>query len=234
VSAQIKRLQFLLGVAGTRHEMLIRLGTPSDCIASILPGILAQFRKRWPDVRSIVRTDIFDSLLRQLYSGELDIFAGLSLTPPLDARHRWAEELVWVCGAESEFNLSGSVPLVSHGEASVYHRLAVTALKMAGLDWEDVFTGPSTTSLTGAVVAGLGVMALTRRRAHDFGSRVWDDASLPKLPDLYSGICIREGGARAAYEQLADEIGAVVNASRGGIRRILTVADQPSKTGSAA
>jgi len=80
--------------------------------------------------------------------------------------------VVRVCGAEIEFNLSGSVLLVSHGELSVYHRLAVTALKMAGLNWEDVFTGPSTTSLTGAVVAGLGVMALTRRRAHDFGSRV--------------------------------------------------------------
>lgn len=39
---------------------------------------------------------------------------------------------------------------------------------------------------------------------------IWEDAPLPKLPDLYSGVYIREGGARAAYEQLADEIAVVL------------------------
>ncbi len=102
------------------------------------------------------------------------------------------------------------VPLVSYGELCVYHRLAVTALKSAGFDWEDVFTGPSFASLSGAVSAGLGVMAITRRRATGAGMMVWEDAPLPKLPDLYSGIYIREGGARIIYEQLADDICAAV------------------------
>ncbi len=39
---------------------------------------------------------------------------------------------------------------------------------------------------------------------------IWEDAPLPKLPDLYSGIFIREGGADAAYERMADEIAATV------------------------
>ena len=80
------------------------------------------------------------------------------------------------------------------------------AFKAANLDWEDVFVGPSLTSLRGAVAAGLGVMAITRNRADDAGIMLWDDAPLPKLPDLYSGIYVREGGARPIYEQLADEI----------------------------
>ena len=54
------------------------------------------------------------------------------------------------------------------------------------------------TASSGAVTAGLGVMAITRRRANDIGLTIWDDAPLPKLPDIYSGIYIREGGARAA------------------------------------
>jgi DNA-binding transcriptional LysR family regulator len=237
VSAQIKRLQFLLGGelfdrsiqgisltpqgemvvsyarrllsindqivhlgdAGPRAELVIRVGTPSDFIASMLPDILARFRARWPDVRFIVRTDYFDPLVRELRSGEVDIFVGLSMTPPLDARHSLAEEVVWVRAADTQIDLDRPVPLVSHGEPSVYHRLAVTALKAAGLEWEDVFTGPSMTSLNAAVAAGLGVMAVTRRRADEVGMIVWDDAPLPKLPDLYSGVYVREGGARAAY-----------------------------------
>ena len=106
------------------------------------------------------------------------------------------------------------MPLVSYGEPSVFHRLAVTALKEAGLDWEVVFTGPSIASLAGAVAAGLGVMAIARRVATDLGMMIWEDAPLPKLPDLYRGIFVREGGARAAYEQLADEIAATLNAPR--------------------
>jgi|PersoiStandDraft_1058852.scaffolds.fasta_scaffold14629_2 DNA-binding transcriptional LysR family regulator len=272
VSAQIKRLQFLLGGdlfdrsiqgvsltpqgemvvnyarrllsindqivqigdAGPRPELVIRVGTPSDFIASLLPGILARFRERWPDVRFIVRTDYYDLLVRELRSGELDIFVGLSMTPQPDARHSWAEEVVWVRGVATRLDLDQPVPLVSHGEASVYHRVAVTALKSAGLDWEDVFTGPSMTSLNGAVAAGLGIMALTRRRANDFGLNIWDDAPLPKLPDLYSGVYVREGGAGAAFEHLADEIGAAINASRPAARKMVAVADKPLKTNSAA
>ena len=54
--------------------------------------------------------------------------------------------------------------------------------------------------------AGLGVMAVTRRRAEAIGLPVWEDAPLPKLRDVFSGVYVRESGARSTYEQLADEI----------------------------
>jgi len=247
VSAQIKRLQFLLGGdlfdrsiqgvsltpqgelvvsyarrllsindqivhigdSGPRPELVIRVGTPSEYIASILPGILAQFRERWPGVRFIVRTDFYDPLARQLRGGDIDLMIGLSLTPPHDARHSRPQEVVWVHSAATRIDRDQPVPLVSHGEQCVYHRLAVQALQSAGLDWEDVFTGPSTVGLKSAIDVGLGVMAITRRRAKKAGMVVWEDPPLPKLPDLYSGIYIREGGARVIYEQLADIIAAV-------------------------
>jgi len=196
--------------------------------------VLARFRERWPDVRFIVRTDFYDTLLRELRSGEVDLYVGLSMNPPPDARHSWVEDVVWVRGTASRLDIDRPVPLVSHGERSVYHRIAVTALKAAGLEWEDVFTGPSMNSLNGAVAAGLGVMAVTRRRANDVGMLIWDDAPLPKLPDLYSGIYVREGGARAAYEQLADEIAEAITSARPGVRKIVGVPDKALKTDSAA
>jgi DNA-binding transcriptional LysR family regulator len=255
VSAQIKRLQFLLGGdlfdrsvqgisltpqgelvvnyarrllsindqivhirdSGPRPELVIRVGTPSDFIASLLPGTLAQFRERWPDVRFIVRTDFYDPLVRQLRSGDIDLLMGLSMAPPHDARHRRAQEVVWVRGAATRIGRDQPVPLVSYGESCVYHRLAVTALQSAGFNWEDVFIGPSFTSLSNAVTAGLGVMAISRRRATGAAMTIWEDTPLPKLPDLYSGIYIREGGARAIYEQLADEIAAAFLNSAGSL-----------------
>jgi DNA-binding transcriptional LysR family regulator len=262
VSAQIKRLQFLLGAElfdrsvqgvsltqqgetvvtyarrllsindqivqiggnGPRPELVIRVGTPSDFIASTLPATLAQFRERWPDVRFIVRTDYYEPLARQLHSGEIDLFIGLSNTPPDEARHSRVQEVVWVHSNATRIDPNRPVPLVSHGEGSVYHQLAVAALKAAGRDWEDVFIGPSFTSLTNALNAGLGVMAITRRRAIEAGVAIWENAPLPKLPVLYSGIFIREGGPRVIYEQLADEIAAVVFKAAGEEPELLAIA----------
>jgi hypothetical protein len=82
----------------------------------------------------------------------------------------------------------------------------VDTLRNAGFEWEDAFIGPSIASLEGALSAGLGVMAIARTRAERIGMTIWEDAPLPKLPHLYCGIYIREGGASAAYEQLADEL----------------------------
>jgi len=244
VSAQIKRLNFLLGCdvldrsthgikltpqgervtayarrllsindqivniggEGPRPELVIRVGTPSDFVASLLPRRLAHFRELWPDVRFIVRTGYFDMLAKDLRSGELDLLVGLSLDRSPDARFSWPLETVWVRGLTTTFDPARPVPLVSFGEGCVYHKLAVQSLKKAGLDWEEVFTGSSMMSLASAVVAGLGVMPIIRRRANEFGMGIWEDAPLPKLDSLYSGIYIREGGPRAAYEQLADEI----------------------------
>ncbi|HZL31820.1 MAG TPA: LysR family transcriptional regulator [Pseudolabrys sp.] len=249
VSAQIKRLQFLigddifdrstqgvsltphgeivisyarrllslndqivhLGGAGPRPELVVRVGTPSDFVASMLPGVMAKFRTVWPDVRFIVRTDHEEPLVRALHAGEIDLFVGLSPKPPHDAHHSWTEAMVWVRGPNTKLNPDQPVPLVSYGEPCVHHRVAVKALKSAGLEWEVVFTGSSMTSLNGAVEAGLGVLAISRRRAVETGFIVWEDAPLPKLPDLYRGIYVREGGSRSAYEQLADDIAAALS-----------------------
>lgn len=244
VSAQIKRLQFLLGndlfkrgaqgieltsqgelvvgyarrmlsindqivhlaAGGPRAELTVRVGTPSDFVASILPDTFARVREVWPYVHFSVRTDFTEPLMRDLRNGDLDLYVGLSMNAPFDARHSWPQEVVWVRGETTKLDRDRPVPLVTYGESCVYHRLVAAALKSAGLEWESVFTGPSVTSLDSAVTAGLGVMAILRRRAVETGMMIWEDAPLPKLPDLYCGVYVREGGARAAYDQLADEI----------------------------
>lgn len=248
VSAQIKRLQFLLsedlfdrgaqGVCltphgeavlgharrmlsindqivalhngGKRPEMVIRVGTPSDFVASMLADTLARFRTRWPEVRYTVRTDFLDPLLRLFRGGDIDVMIALSEAKPHEARYFRSQEVVWVRAAGTGIDPRRPVPLVSYGEPCTYHRLAVKALRSAGLEWESVFIGPSLNSVTNAVAAGFGVMAITRSRAVSMGMSVWDDGPLPKLPDLYNGIYAREGGPGAIYEQLADEIASVV------------------------
>lgn len=225
-----------LGGAGPMPELVIRVGTPSDFVASLLPSMLARFRARWPEVRFSVRTDFFDSLARQLRGGEIDVLIGLSIAQPHDARHCLPREIVWARGNNTRLNLDAPVPLVSYGTPCMYHRLVARTLKSAGFDWEDVFTGPSLNSLMNAVAAGLGVMAISRCRTDDDRIVVWDDGPLPKLPDLYSGIYVREGGVHAIYEELADEVAEILSAPEQAMKQAMPLAciDAPHKKTSAA
>jgi DNA-binding transcriptional LysR family regulator len=58
-------------------------------------------------------------------------------------------------------------------------------------------------SQTAAVEAGFGVMVMPRGRALRNHLNIWEDGPLPKLPNLYGVICIRDGGGSAIAE-LAD------------------------------
>lgn len=202
-----------LGGVGQRPELVIRVGTSSDYTATMLPDVLANFRARYPAVRFKIAGGYSDTLMRHLRNGDIDVFVGLSTFEPRDAHEAWAAPLVWVRGPDTRFEPGEPVPLVSYGEPSVYHRAAVRALRSAGLDWEEVFTGAIMTSLTPAIDAGLGVMPISHRRALEAGMVIAGDLPLPALGDVYAGIYVREGGPREIYEQLANDIAAVMNQS---------------------
>jgi DNA-binding transcriptional LysR family regulator len=244
VSAQIKRLQYLLGyevldksapgvsltprgeivvnnarrllsindeilqlTSGKLPGQTIRVGIPGDYSGSRIPATLVRFRERWPDVSYKVSSGPVDEMLRDLKHGELDLVLALfTEKPAIEARHIWTQELVWVHGDSLELAPGGPVPLVSYGGDSACQRAAVATLHGAGLDCDFVFTSFSPVSLVAAVAAGLGVMAVPRGRAIRNSLPVWEDAPLPRLPELYCALLVRDGADRDAIEELADYV----------------------------
>jgi DNA-binding transcriptional LysR family regulator len=242
VSAQIKRLQYLLGyevldksapgvsltprgeivvsnarrllsvndeilhlTSGHMPARTIRFGIPVDYAGSRIPAALSRFRERWPDVSYNVSNAPVEEMLRDLQHGVLDIvLATFTERPTIAARHIWTQELVWVHGGAIKFDPDGPVPLVSYGGDSTCQRAAVATLHRAGLDCNFVFTSQSNASLLAAVAAGFGVMAVPRGRAIRNNLVVWEDSPLPKLPELYCALVVREGGDRTAIEELTD------------------------------
>jgi DNA-binding transcriptional LysR family regulator len=249
VSAQIKRLQFLLGyevldksapgVSLTRRgEMVvvharrmlsindqivqldgskpkaqtIRVAIPGDFAGVRIPATLAQFRKRWPEIRFKASATSFENMLRGLRQGDLDLCVAVTNSKPaIEAQHLWIDQAVWVRSDATQLDPDGVVPLVSFGEDCSCRYTAVNALHRIGRECDFVFTSRSIASLEAAVLAGLGVMVLPRSRVPQTALSIWEDAPLPELPQLYCGIYLREGGDnRAALEDLADEVAKVL------------------------
>jgi DNA-binding transcriptional LysR family regulator len=192
----------------------IRMGMPEDFVGRRLTGLLADFRQRWPDLRFSIYPGDLEDQLQELRQGHLDIALGPSMNGSYaDARHRWSEEAVWLRGRATTLDPAAPVPLVAFREDWICHRLAVAALSRAGRAHDLVFTAPTITSLAAAIGAGLGVMALSRSRVRLPDVTIWQDAPLPKLPDLSWGIYVREGGERGRLEEIADATAAAVTAA---------------------
>jgi len=244
VSAQVKRLQYLLGydlldkrtpgvsltprgelvvtharrllsindeilqsTAGQPSVQTLRVGIPSDYSGSRVPAILARLRLRWPNIGFNVSSGTSDSLLRDIKQGDLDVAMAVTTTPPaIEPRHLWMRYAVWVHSDATKLDPNRPVPLVAYGEDTACQRVAVAALRDAGREYEFVFTSRSLVSLSAAVAAGFGVMVMPRGRAMKSNLAIWEDAPLPKLPELYCGIFVRDGGNRTVIEELADNL----------------------------
>lgn len=244
VSAQIKRLQGLLGTelldksapgvtltsAGElvvnyarrllsindqildfatprQSSQTLRIGTAGDFTAANISNGLACFRARRPQLRFMVRSSSPDDLLRDMREGDLDVVVWASPTAPtFAARHCWTEELVWVRSAATQLENSAPVPLVSYGDECPFTRSMIAALNSVGRDSELVFMGSSIAGIGAAVVAGVGISALPRNCANLPGVTILDDGTLPKLPDFFCGVFVRDGCESDDRDQLADTL----------------------------
>jgi DNA-binding transcriptional LysR family regulator len=268
VSAQIKRLQGLLGtelldksapgvtltsagelVVNYARRLLsindqildfaaprpmsqtLRIGATGDFTAGNIAMGLACFRARHPQLRFIVSSGLMDDLLRDMRDGNLDVVVWVSpVEPTFQPRHSWSEELVWLRKSGTDIDGDGPVPLVSYGEDCPFTQSMVAALSSVGRDSELVFMGSSMSGISGAVAAGLGISALPRNCCSMPGVTVWDDSPLPKLPQIFSGVYVRDGSETQEHYNLADTLATALRLQHhvgGEVRRI-----EPAKVSS--
>jgi DNA-binding transcriptional LysR family regulator len=243
VSAQIKRLQFLLdvdvfdksapGVTLTdKGELVVnyarrmlsindqilhvlapgasvpplRVGMPADFGASTIPKVLAEFQAHSPQARFQLRGDASDTLLRELRHGQLDLAIALSASAPADdARRSWREELVWIKRPGTPVDPLARLPVVTLRDGGFMNRLTTLALNQAGRDYEVVFTAFAAGALLAAVGAGLGIGPSPRSEIPP-EVEICQEPFLPKPPEAYCGVYVRERVDSELLDGLADAL----------------------------
>lgn len=155
----------------------VRIGFPHSMGISLLPTVVAKFRKEHPGVKFRLRQGTYSSLLRDLTSGEID----LSFVSPFPESHELVtgellltEELYAVVPVNHPLagrdsirldELSGD-PFVMFSDAYSLRSIVLDACRAAGFMPQIGFEGEETDTIRGLVAAGLGVgllpeMALT-------------------------------------------------------------------------
>ncbi len=201
ISAQIRRLQSLLGID------LFDKSAPGVALTPMGQHVIDSAR-RLLSVNDHMRFAVQGAgqrrLLQYLKQDELDIVVALVPDEPEgSARHYWPEELAWVRGKTTTLDLSAPIPLIGYKDRCMCHRVAVATLAKADLAGELVFRGTNAESLRSAVTAGVGVMLVPKSRI-PAGLEAWNDGPLPPPPVVYGGVFVREGAANDMLDQLAD------------------------------
>src|SRR6185503_3928196 len=189
----------------------VRIGATGDFTAASISLGLTCMRARRPELRFSVYSANIDVLMRDLREGETDLAVWVPATgPSIETRHYWTEPVVWVRSPTTRLDPIRPIPLVSYGDECLFTRNAMLAISQTGRQSELTFVGSSLLGLGAAVAAGFGVMALPRSRADMPGVSIWENAPLPQLPDIFSGIYVRAGTEPEEREQVAEALAAAL------------------------
>lgn len=157
----------------------LKLGIPSEFATTLLPRIVGEFNKLYPDVQlevtSALSRKLLDSDKRRYY----DLILALNDSPHNAEHTVLKDELVWV-GAPDHRLSTNPISLVSAPSGCIYRGRAINRLNQAKLSWRISFTNADLSGITAALIEGLGVTVLAKRSVPP-QLTIINDARLPKL-----------------------------------------------------
>ncbi|WP_130290661.1 LysR family transcriptional regulator [Pseudonocardia sediminis] len=189
----------------TRVHGRLRFGVSEDLVQTRLPTILADFRRRHPQVDLELTVGLSENLEQQIDHGELDLLFAKRSPGRTGGTTVWADRFVWV--AEPGFGLAPeeTVPLVSYPPPSLSRAAAVAALEARGRSWRMACTSGSLSGLRAAALAGLGVVAHAETLIPDGLAPVPSRAGLPEL-DAFDFVLTPGRRSTAPAEALSRSI----------------------------
>jgi DNA-binding transcriptional LysR family regulator len=260
VSAQIKRLQTLLGgelfdksapgvtltakgemvvnyarrLLALNDQMLdvtargnaaaqVRIGLATDYFEAPALRAIAAFRAANPDRAIHLVAESSAALLRDLRRGEYDLVVAASdVEIEGGAARTWLEPTAWGAASAAIVEGPGPVPLVVVGESNLSRRLSVETLDRAGVEYEITYVGASFAGMVSAAAAGFGAACWAKRLLHNHGLQVFDSLPrLPRAPDVWGGVHLRDGMEEPELVSLADTLVAVIAGAGEGSPEII-------------
>lgn len=176
---------------GAKNESLV-LGAPLEVAEDLLPPVLSAFARKWPNVLvnlHVVRSPV---LMTMLEKGQLDMTLSTRRVNAFHSAFLTKRAVHWLARENWVTDLSRPLPLVLTDEPSMFRRIALSALDLSGILYQERVTSPSLSGVRLAVAAGAGVTA--RTESHLFGNAtiLTEADGLPPLPDvhyyLYRGV----------------------------------------------
>lgn len=165
----------------------LRLGIPNEFASTLLPGLIGEFSKRYPDVSLEVTSSLSRDLLHKSKRDEFDLI--LALVGPHEQTEGEVileDDMVWV-GDKAKPLAGDMIPLVLAPDGCIYRSRVIEQLKQQTRPWKIAYTNADLSGLTAAITEGLGITALAKS-SKPTNLHVMNDRRLPQLGKV--NICL--------------------------------------------
>lgn len=181
---------------------VIRIGAPHEVAEDILPPALEKFAAVWPSSRAIIHIERSPSLMEMLEEGRLDLAISTRRSDNYKSALLMNLPTCWITSKDWIADDGAPWPLILTDEPSMFRRMALSALDLAGQSYVERVTSPSLVGVKTAIAAGLGITARTATAFED-GVKILDDKDgLPPLPDVSFYLHQSEEGTSPSSKDL--------------------------------
>lgn len=193
-------------------EGTVNLGASEDYATTVIPPILAEFAKKYPNVKVGMQCGRSSQLKEMMDSGELDIAI---LAEHLDDGKLLSyEPVVWLASRSFAYD-GGEVPLAVFPDYCVARNSAMKRLNEAGIPYRVAYESQSTLLIKAAVQAGMAVGAVLWRDISDEFITYGPEQGFPELPHIPVTLHRKKGRKDDILDTLEAHITAAFRQKRG-------------------
>jgi DNA-binding transcriptional LysR family regulator len=171
-------------LAAPKLDGQVVLGTPDLYAAYLLPAILSDFRRAYPNVNVELRCALSSKLMGSLERSEIDLALVTGMPAFKDGELVAQETLVWVTSENSSIHRENPVPLAMLPPGNIFRDHGLAALESIGRTWRLACISESIGGLQAAVFAGIAVSVVGKSSVLPGMRELGRSESFPTLPKV--------------------------------------------------
>lgn len=171
-------------IAAPKLDGQVILGTPDLYAAYLLPAVLSDFRRAYPNVNVELRCALSSKLMGAVERAEIDLALVTGMPAFRNGELVAQEKLVWVTAENSSIHHDNPVPLAMLPPGNIFRDYGLAALESIGRTWRFACVSESIGGLQAAVFAGIAVSVVGKSSVLPGMRELGRTESFPALPKV--------------------------------------------------
>jgi len=193
-------------LAAPKLDGQVILGTPDLYAAYLLPAVLSDFRRAYPNVNVELRCALSSKLMGAVERDEIDLALVTGMPAFKNGELVAQESLVWVAAESSVVYRENPVPLAMLPPGNIFRDFGLAALESIGRTWRLACVSESIGGLQAAVFAGIAVSVVGKSSVLPGMQELGRSESFPTLPKVDLVLYRAARRPNPAAEAMADFI----------------------------
>ncbi|SDN75758.1 LysR family transcriptional regulator [Phyllobacterium sp. OV277] len=189
-----------LQIEGRQLVGRVKLGLIEDLVVTRLPILLAEFRKRFPQVELDLVTAHSGELSQSLQNEKLDIVIADPSRFSIVPFFHWSRQLVWSGSRLIDVAEGDAVPLIVFEGSCTWQDKTSVAFASAGVEWSVACRVSSYGALIGALRAGLGYSLMLPESIPTDCETIDSGHKLPSAPSADFGLFMAKEPSKITKE----------------------------------